>query len=126
MEIDLVLEEAARRYAALQAGMKDAMKSEFYEEYPYSPNDVNAFKAGANWQKEKDKSKVLTEEQCRKIRDDAFELGKDAMKQQMMKDAISAKVTEIYYPTDSCLEIEATLPEGRFKDGDKVLIIKED
>ena len=46
--------------------------------------------------------------------------------QKMMKKAISAKVTEIYYPTDSCLEIEATLPEGRFKDGDKVLIIKED
>lgn len=43
----------------------------------------NAFKAGAKWQKHKDESKVLTEEQCRKIRDDAFELGKDAMKQQM-------------------------------------------
>lgn len=47
-------------------------------------------------------------------------------KQQMVKDAISAKVTEIYYPTDSCLEIEATLPEDRFEDGDKVLIIKEE
>lgn len=47
-------------------------------------------------------------------------------KQQMMKDAISGKVTEIYYPTDSCLEIEATLPESRFEDGDKVLIIKEE
>lgn len=43
------LEEAARRYAALQAGMKDAMTSEYYEEYPYSPNDIEAFKAGAQW-----------------------------------------------------------------------------
>lgn len=47
-------------------------------------------------------------------------------KQQIRKDAISGKVTVIYYPTDSCLEIEATLPEDRFEDGDKVLIIKED
>ena len=53
------------------------------------------------------------------------EQGANWQKQQMMKDAISAKVTEIYYPTDSCLEIEATLPEDRFEDGDKVLIIKE-
>lgn len=56
----------------------------------------------------------------------AFKAGMQEMREQMMKDAISAKVTEIYYPTDSCLEIEATLPEGRFKDGDKVLIIKVD
>ena len=54
-----------------------------------------------------------------------FKEGANWQKQQMMKDAISAKVTEIYYPTDSCLEIEATLPEDRFEDGDKVLIIKE-
>lgn len=50
------LEEAASRYAALQAGMKDAMTSEYYEEYPYSPNDIKAFKAGAEWQKTKDES----------------------------------------------------------------------
>lgn len=56
----------------------------------------------------------------------AIKFGAKWQKEQLMKDAISAKVTEIYYPTDSCLEIEATLPEGRFKDGDKVLIIKED
>ena len=56
----------------------------------------------------------------------AIRFGANWQKQQMMKGAISAKVTEIYYPTDSCLEIEATLPEDRFKDGDKVLIIKED
>lgn len=47
------LEEAARRYAALQAGMKDAMTSEYYEEYPYSQNDIKAFKAGANWKEQK-------------------------------------------------------------------------
>lgn len=46
------LEKASRRYAALQAGMKDAMTSEYYEEYPYSPNDIEAFKAGAQWQKQ--------------------------------------------------------------------------
>jgi hypothetical protein len=47
-------------------------------------------------------------------------------KQQMMKDAVSAKITEVYYPTDSCLEVEVTLPKNRFEDGDKILIIKED
>ena len=52
------LEETARRYAVLQAGMKDAMTSEFYEEYPYSPNDVNAFKVGAKWQEKKDQDAV--------------------------------------------------------------------
>ena len=49
---------------------------------------LNIARHFADWQKQKDISKVLTEEQCRKIRDDAFELGKDAMKQQMMKEAV--------------------------------------
>ena len=56
----------------------------------------------------------------------AVKRGANWQKKHMIKEAVYAKVTEIYYPTDSCLEIEATLPEDRFKDGDKVLIIKED
>jgi hypothetical protein len=56
----------------------------------------------------------------------AFKAGANWQKQQMMKDAVSAKITEVYYPTDSCLEVEVTLPKNRFEDGDKILIIKED
>ena len=56
----------------------------------------------------------------------AFKAGANWQKQQMIKDAVSAKITEVYYPTDSCLEVEVTLPKNRFEDGDKILIIKED
>ena len=87
----------------------------------------------ANWQRERDAKYKADNNICCMNFDDieaarigAYEQGKSDMKQQIMKDAISAKVTVIYYPTDSCLEIEATLPEDRFEDGDKVLIIKED
>lgn len=77
---------------------KELNRWQIYNDYPTNYNElIKLARYFANWQK-----------------------------QQMMKDAISAKVTEIYYPTDSCLEIEATLPEDRFEDGDKVLIIKEE
>ena len=56
----------------------------------------------------------------------AFKAGANWQKQQIMKDAVSAKITEVYYPTDSCLEVEVTLPKNRFEDGDKILIIKGD
>lgn len=94
---------------------------------------VKGCKDGAKWQRERDAKYKADNNICCMNFDDieaarigAYEQGKSDMKQQIMKDAISAKVTEIYYPTDSCLEIEATLPEDRFEDGDKVLIIKED
>ena len=74
------LEEAARRYAALQAGMKDAMTSEFYEEYPYSPNDVNAFKAGAEWQKEQDQKSM-------EIMDEVYFKSCDMIRKQMIAKA---------------------------------------
>lgn len=86
----------------------------------------------ANWQKQKDKSKVLTEEQCRKIRDDAFELGKDAMKQQMMAKAIDAvvKVDAGGYPyIDRTIELydyDKDIPLAKRGDKYKVILIKED
>ena len=82
-----------------------------------------AFKAGANWQKQQDKSKVLTEEQCRKIRDDAFELGKDAIKQQMMKEAVNA---ECFGFQDAAL-FSFRLPSDKNLVGSevKVIVIKE-
>ena len=82
-----------------------------------------AFKAGANWQKHQDKSKVLTEEQCRKIRDDAFELGKDAIKQQMMKEAVNA---ECFGFQDAAL-FSFRLPSDKYLVGSevKVIVIKE-
>ena len=97
------LEEAARRYAALQAGMKDAMTSEYYEEYPYSPNDIKAFKASAKWQKEK-----------------------------MMKDAIEAEIINWASMFTSIKVIEPeraeTMIKEKFDIGDKVklIIVKED
>ena len=84
-----------------------------------------------NWHKQKNESKVLTEEQCRKIRDDAFELGKDAMKQQLMAKAVDAKACAVY-PLRNCNEVHYSVqyPIGVLpqKDGDKVkvIIIKED
>lgn len=94
----------------------DSFAIKYAQDKPYPVTVCQAVKVGANWQKEKDnEEKVLI-----------YKHGFDDCKEQMMKDAISAKVTAIYYPTDSCLEIEATLPEDRFEDGDKVLIIKED
>ena len=83
-----------------------------------------AHKDGANWQKQKDESKVLTEEQCRKIRDDAFELGKDAMKQQLMAKAIDG---EVGYWNLRGLSINTDLPRS-VSEGDKVkiIVIKED
>lgn len=95
------LEEAARRYAALQAGMKDAMTSDFYDEYPYSPADVVAFKVGANWQK-----------------------------QQMMKDSVSAYIRRNKYTKRNVLSgFDIICDEiQKFKDKDhvKVIIIKNE
>jgi len=84
----------------------------------------------AKWQKQKDKSKVLTEKQSRKICNDAFELGKDAMKQQMMKDAVDATVhfDAGGYPYIPQMELyDYDKDESLAKEGDrvKVVVIKE-
>ena len=89
-----------------------------------------AHKDGAQWQKQKDESKVLTEEQCRKIRDDAFELGKDAMKQQMMAKAVDATVHidaggYPYIPQMELYDYEKDIPFAKEGDKYKVILIKE-
>ena len=80
----------------------------------------------AKWQKQKDKTKVLTEEQCRKIRDDAFELGKDAMKQQLMKGAVEGEIVKDI--ANNLYIGKAKVNKNNFKFGDKVklLVLKEE
>lgn len=95
------LEEAASRYAALQAGMKDAMTSEYYEEYPYSPNDIKAFKAGANWKE-----------------------------QQLMAKAVDTEVHidsggYPYIPQMELYDYEKDIPLAKRGDKVKILIVKE-
>jgi oligoribonuclease NrnB/cAMP/cGMP phosphodiesterase (DHH superfamily) len=90
-----------------------------------------AHKDGANWQKQKDKSKVLTEEQCRKIRDDAFELGKDAMMQQLMAKAVGATVHidaggYPYIPQMELYDYDKDIPLAKEGKKVKVIVIKED
>lgn len=84
----------------------------------------------ANWQKQKNKSKFLTEEQCRKIRDDAFELGKDAMKQKMMAKAVDVEVKVDaggypYIPQMELYNYEKDIPLAKEGDKYKVILIKE-
>lgn len=88
---------------------------------------TKAFITGANWQKQKNESKVLTEEQCRKIRDDAFELGKDAMKQKMMAKAVDVTIAIPYQNSDGGY-IQLVYSKEALLHGDniKVLVIKED
>lgn len=97
--------------------LEEAANNCYYRNHAYARE---SFIEGANWQKQKNESKVLTEEQCRKIRDDAFELGKDAMKQQMMKDAIEAII-----PIHGQIWVDN---KTEYKGGDKVklIIIKKD
>ena len=86
-----------------------------------------AFKAGAKWQEQKDESKVLIEEQCRKLCDDAFELGKDAMKQQMMANAVDGRLYSTICGAEQ--NVVAYVGYGEYgKDGDqvKLIIIKAD
>ena len=111
------------------------------------PLIIKAIRFGALWQKQQDKSKVLTEEQCRKIRDDAFELGKDAMKQQMMKKAFdfTKEHNTACVLASECLRNHGwfnrerdfnnlfrhlacvdKLFEGKFSGKTKVIVIKED
>ena len=80
-----------------------------------------------NWHKQKNESKVLTEEQCRKIRDDAFELGKDAMKQKLMAKAVDVTIAIPYKNGDGgytqLVYSKEALPFG---ENLKVFVIKED
>ena len=90
------------------------------EEWDESLYRSDAFKAGAQWQKEKDAKLIIN------AKDDGYRLGLATMKQQMMKDTIDAKVYNEAYPTK--IEIETNTFMQKLKHGDnvKLIIIKED
>ena len=103
------LEEAAKMYAKK-------------ESHGYEPcNIVETFKAGANWQKQKDAEALNENALLYNARLEGVEIGKAEMKQQMMKEAIEAE----YW--DCSLMLDAGMRDI-FKDGDevKLIIIKED
>ena len=108
------LDEAAFAYENTQweSGIKDC---------GYCPQDVyDAFKAGAEWQKEQDQETIELAE------DHAMLAGRMQMKEQMMKDAVDGYVTLTLTGT---LTVAATIKEeDNVGIGDKVrvIIVKEE
>ncbi len=111
------LEEAAKRYAT----EGDEISGLYIID-----EEVEAFKAGANWQKEKDKQWIAEEHKH------IFAKGRDSMKQQMMKNAIDTivKVDAGGYPyVDRTIELydyDKDIPLAKEGDKVKIVVIKED
>ena len=73
---------------------------EYFKEALSTGNDskLDAFRAGANWQKQKDNQNESDMAVIAHL--DGVEKGKAIMKQQMLKDAIDGDVTFGYYEKD--------------------------
>ena len=116
------LEEEAEEWAENEAsGKSDA---EFEMAY-------KGFIAGAKWQKEQDLAEMAQSKSPLSVAyaNRCFENGKQAMKEQMMKDALHGWLDEDNEPPyDLNVLCEEKIPFGKFKHCDKVklIIVKED
>lgn len=126
-------EEAYDKVLAILDTMQEEPASEELEEaaIEYSGKEShpfnNAFKAGANWQKEKDAKLIIN------VKEDGYRLGLATMKQQMMAKAVDGVITFDYYGDDDktygCIAHDSfCLEDFGLKDTDKVkmILIKED
>ena len=119
-EIPNDLEEAANDYL-----------DGIYGKMPHSDSHIDIFIAGAKWHKEqteKDPDKQWDNLQSHfKEINEAFEEGKKAMREQLMKEAVEGEVVVPIYEGDNTWSSEIEIP-GRYEIGDKVriIIVKED
>ena len=110
------LEEAAKHYLC-----SNILYDDVYVGNPTDKDCIEMFKAGANWQEEKDnEEKVLI-----------YKHGFDDCKEQMIKDALDA-VVKIdaggypYIPQMELYDYDKDIPLAKEGDKYKVILIKED
>ena len=120
------LEEAAGEYADKHGFRVPYDGSDnFYDEVDVKASK-EGFIAGAKWQAEQDLAEMAQSKSPLSVAyaNRCFENGKQAMKEQMMKEAVEAEILLTPYPTiclDDCKDYD-------FKDGQKVriIIVKEE
>ena len=124
------LEEAAMSYGrSVVQHACDELRKEYGGEYTPGEDNVllvaKYFKAGAKWQKQRDQSTIELAE------DHAMFAGMEKMKEQMMKDAVEATVTDIRtYKHENEVDFTIMLDKGiipyETEEELKLIIIKED
>ena len=115
-----ILEEAAEKYA--YNGLPEELKSQVK---PIADEIIKNFITGAKWQKEqlmKDNPVIISAENFQTIIDKNYENGKEAMCEQMLKEAVEGEVVVPIYNGDNDWSAQVIIP-GRYEIGDKLKII---
>lgn len=127
-EPDKSLEEAAEEYRR-ESYRKSVMPNTDGPIPEYGGNVKDAFIAGAEWQKEQDVTEMVQSENPLSVAyaNRCFENGKQAMKEQMMKDAVEADVFDFSSNLPRPYA-HISLPPNKYHTGDKVriIIVKEE
>lgn len=130
-----VYEEELERYSiyldSLDEDEVPKLKEPSYDtQYLLNQGFIDAFKAGANWQKEKD-MKWLADNHKQIFNNgwaEGYEVGRDSMEEDMMKDAVDAEITKIS-PNDHLRVVSDVLPlkdESEWGTKVKIIIIKRE